>query len=753
MKRQTAFFTLLALLIIFPGCQKNYLLESETSHPIEKSVSPQLSVNQIFSAPEIGQHGILKHKVNVRNDMSFKSQVITEGSKEEKVKVLGVYEVYEVKSISGKSISGSSRWFRISLSENRSTPRYGYIHESWITIEVLNKYKTGDVVYITIDKAKIHEEHTLTGNIVDKVKLGDKLSIINHESISSSTRDYLWYKVRTSTETIGWVLEDWVGDKDKVQNIIDDKRIVAEKIAQDEANKIQKEKIAKETEEAREAHEAYERGDYSTAFNLFLSQAKSGNSVAQVMLALMYIKGKGVSENYSEAKKWLVYAAEQNFSWAYYLLGGIYYSGYGEEIDYQEATKWYMRAAEQYFAEAQYELGNFYYYGIGVSRDYLEAQKWYKLAAEQGIDNAQYNLGNIYYYGYGVKKDYKEAFKWFRLAAEQNHIDAQYNLGVIYKFGQGVSKNYREAIKWWRLAAEQNHIDAQNNLGYMYDNGIGLPKNFILAYKWFSLSASQGDDEAKKNLSIVEQKMTQAQIAEAQHLAFTFLQDHELKDKKTRPDYLLAEPKLASSGSGFFVNKKGHLVTNHHVINGCRILRVAVPSGTKKATIIAVSEDNDLAVLSVKNAEVTEFATFRTHEREKLGEDVMVAGYPLRGLLADDLNITTGSVSALAGISNDRRMLQITAPVQQGNSGGPLLDETGQVIGVVVGKLHAISAAKVLGEIPQNVNFAIKGTVVRSFLDIYGVDYQPGATNARPIGRSKLASQAKSYTFPVECLK
>jgi S1-C subfamily serine protease len=100
---------------------------------------------------------------------------------------------------------------------------------------------------------------------------------------------------------------------------------------------------------------------------------------------------------------------------------------------------------------------------------------------------------------------------------------------------------------------------------------------------------------------------------------------------------------------------------------------------------------------------------------------VVVPGYRLQGILAQSLNVTTGIVSALAGLRDDRWRLQISAPSQPGNSGGPVLDGAGQVFGVAVGKLNALRAAMVTGDIAQNVNFAIKGALAQSFLDINGV--------------------------------
>jgi S1-C subfamily serine protease len=132
-------------------------------------------------------------------------------------------------------------------------------------------------------------------------------------------------------------------------------------------------------------------------------------------------------------------------------------------------------------------------------------------------------------------------------------------------------------------------------------------------------------------------------------------------------------------------------------------------------------------------------------------------GSPCPRLLAAEANVTTGTVSALAGIGNDARFLQMTVPVQPGNSSGPLLDLEGRVVGVVVGKLDAIKIASVTGDIPQNVNFAIKAEVVRSFLEASGV--APAAAHGwwenDPLadGPAAVGAEAKAFTVLIECWK
>jgi len=125
---------------------------------------------------------------------------------------------------------------------------------------------------------------------------------------------------------------------------------------------------------------------------------------------------------------------------------------------------------------------------------------------------------------------------------------------------------------------------------------------------------------------------------------------------------------------------------------------------------------NDLALLHLGGSSPY-YLKIRGGERLRAGDDIVSVGYPLRGILADEANITSGVVSALAGLGNDSRYIQITSPVQPGNSGGPLLDRSGLLVGVVIAKLDALRMVKISGDIPQNVNFAIRGSIVQAFLE------------------------------------
>jgi S1-C subfamily serine protease len=164
----------------------------------------------------------------------------------------------------------------------------------------------------------------------------------------------------------------------------------------------------------------------------------------------------------------------------------------------------------------------------------------------------------------------------------------------------------------------------------------------------------------------------------------------------------------------------------------------------------ATSFAGDLALLQgTKKFKEKDIATIRASAVNS-GDQVVAIGYPLHGLLTSDLTVTTGIISSLAGLHNDTRFLQISAPVQPGNSGGPLHDSSGNIVGVVTAKLDALRVVKATGDIPQNINFAIKTGALRDFLDNSAVPYQPAEPGSE-MKTADIASAARTYTMLISC--
>ena len=174
------------------------------------------------------------------------------------------------------------------------------------------------------------------------------------------------------------------------------------------------------------------------------------------------------------------------------------------------------------------------------------------------------------------------------------------------------------------------------------------------------------------------------------------------------------EPKRrTSTGTGFFATPT-LIITNHHVVTGCTLVTLRRADGTTTSGKV-VDSDETLDLAGIRVAEPNSPLPLRNDAIE-VGETVITFGFPLSGLLSEGGVATTGIVSALSGMRNDSSRIQITAPIQPGNSGGPLLDERGQVVGVVVSKLNALRIADAIGDLPQNVNFAVSLQSLKTFL-------------------------------------
>src|SRR5215510_1422578 len=140
-------------------------------------------------------------------------------------------------------------------------------------------------------------------------------------------------------------------------------------------------------------------------------------------------------------------------------------------------------------------------------------------SAEGGDASAQNKLGLLYYEGKGVPQDYRQAKQWFEEAAKQGYAGAQTNLGTLYLHGEGAPQSDQMALFWFSQAAEQRDALAFAKLGLMYARGQGVLQDFIQAHMWYNLSAAHGENRSAEARDALAQRMTPAQIAEAQRLA------------------------------------------------------------------------------------------------------------------------------------------------------------------------------------------------------------------------------------------
>lgn len=208
-------------------------------------------------------------------------------------------------------------------------------------------------------------------------------------------------------------------------------------------------------------------------------------------------------------------------------------------------------------------------------------------------------------------------------------------------------------------------------------------------------------------------------------------------DTPVAPSPMLPVPKTSSTfyGSCFWISTAGLAVTNRHVVRGATevAIRSAKSNVEYKVKVIAESSDDDLAVLQTIDAAPSIPATVAVNSAEpQLGEKVFTVGFPDPDVLGNNAKFTEGSVSGLS--VNTNRLLQISVPVQPGNSGGALVNEKGEAIGVIVSRMKDLSEF-------ENVAFAINGAALHGFLRGFQTTKVPRTkTRTAAIGRAEAAA-------------
>lgn len=528
--------------------------------------------------------------------------------------------------------------------------------------------------------------------------------------------------------------------------------------------------------------------DASKAMEWFRKSAEQRDAIAQLNLAWMYRHGIGVTKDASKAVEWFRKAAEQRNAIAQFQLGLLYSEGEGVPRDATEATAWYRKAADQDYAEAQFHLGRMYTRGQGLPKDEAKAAEWYRKAAEQGHINALFHLGLSYHGGLGLPKDLAKAAEAYRKAAEQGDSKAQTLLGYLYDRGEGLPKDVAKAVEWYKKAADKGEAFAQNNLGVKYEHGVGVPRDSVKAVEWYHKAAEQGDTFAQRNLGVMYANgngvgrdivlayawlnlaaagghenarelrdslgLSNEQRAEAERLSSNWEKGQRIVRDGTAyksSGTVSGKPTKTGAGTAFLVSKAGHAVTNHHVVANCAKVRVEGRDGEVKVVTSDVA--NDIALLHVPG-EIGAAATLSDAPGKlRQGEDVVVFGFPLNAVLSSGGNLTPGVVSALTGLGNNTNEIQITAAIQPGSSGSPVLNKKGEVVGVVSMKLSDREMARATGTLGQNVNFAVSGLTLTAFLQAHKVNYRTGSLFSFGKDSADLADEARKWTLVVECWK
>lgn len=244
---------------------------------------------------------------------------------------------------------------------------------------------------------------------------------------------------------------------------------------------------------------------------------------------------------------------------------------------------------------------------------------------------------------------------------------------------------------------------------------------------WFT-----GDYTSKRTNYVIDEsgliKSTRTSYdPDNQYLEYTYesvlLRAYPPISGKSRPS---SDKRLKTSGTGFLLTSTGLIVTNYHVVEDANRIEVAFADKniSKSASVRIKDTKNDIAILEVKDFTFSDLSSqpipfsFADVNSIKVGQEVFTLGFPLGEIMGSKSRLSTGRINSQFGIQDDPRLFQISNPLQPGNSGGPLFNTKGELVGIVVSSLNAKYFYENAGIIPQNVNFAVKASYLQSLISM-----------------------------------
>ncbi|GAB1394787.1 hypothetical protein MASR1M60_29510 [Rhodocyclaceae bacterium] len=418
-----------------------------------------------------------------------------------------------------------------------------------------------------------------------------------------------------------------------------------------------------------------------------------------------------------------------------------------------EAQKWFERA-ESKSIFAKRNLADLLY-GDGVGSDVARAIKLYESVAEFHCDARGSSLHNSECIGVvsllgwheNTKNapDYEAAKRWYLIASLHGAEFAAHNVGVLTeRLGQG------DSVRWFQQAARKGFVGSQETISALYALGEGVPQDLVLAFAWANIAAASGSKpsaELREALPLSDNEKQEGVRLSSRWKVGQAL-DREVGGTNERG----GPPKKSGTGTAFVVSESGMAITNSHVVANCK--EVKIEGRDKPIKVVTTDTANDLALLKDVRKSKETAPIVGDVGKLRQGEEIVVFGFPLNTLLSSGGNLTPGVVSALTGLGNNTNQIQITAPIQPGSSGSPVINKKGEVVGVVSMKLDDKKMANATGQIGQNVNFAVNGQTLKAFLDAHKVEYRGGGMfSFGSKSTTDLADEARKWTLVVECWK
>jgi len=483
------------------------------------------------------------------------------------------------------------------------------------------------------------------------------------------------------------------------------------------------------------------------------------------------------SKDYSGAFAILTRVAPQSPR-ARAMIGLFYDRGLVVPRDQKAAVKWYVSAANDGDTEGQYYLAGHLQSGSGIARDPVTARNLYKQCADRGDERCQNNFGRAMLHGIGGPVDKNAAVQYFEAAASKGQLNAITSLADCYENGNGVAVDLSKAVALYSRAAASGFHIAHESLGSLYERGLGLPRNDVYATMHYLLAIGkvQGSDDsyyrqeydkAKAAFDRLSASLSSEQLIKARALADSWPSvplagtDVAIGSGAAQPASLIRLTKGALvsrlsaatalifgktkrgfvTGSAFWV-APGLLVSNRHVVENVEkgellVIRAGssqpLPGIVVAATATSDVGESDIAVIRVPLTEGVTALTFSSSIVPLT--DVVAAGFPgfaiekdvafWNRVKANDWSappnvLTNGQVSSVQRPRGQTEIIMHTAQIYSGNSGGPLVDYCGRVIGMNTYRFSNIKEQ-------ENANFAISAYTIMIFLRDQRIPFKSAA--------------------------
>ena len=455
-------------------------------------------------------------------------------------------------------------------------------------------------------------------------------------------------------------------------------------------------------------------------------------------------------------------AAEHGDPNAQFKLGNMCMNGEEIEQNDVEAVKWLTKAALQGHDTAQNNLGYMYHDGRGVEANDLEAIKWLQKSAEQGSEGSRFTLAGMCASYNSMSQNYFKVRKLLFQSANQGDVFFQSSLAEKYLHGTGMPQNYSKALKWYRKATQQNNkvglqelVDNRLKTRFkgLFQNKIDSAVrcyNYVEAYKWF-LIAEKSNIKIDKTNEIKDEilkKMSPEYIQQAITLAEQFTINGDVND--------LEESPTPTFGTAFLISSQGHMLTSFDVIKNAVRVQVIFDGKNYPARIIKTNQDSDMALLKtaitkdeylkiLKYDNLSGFLRDSSYynSNAKVGDKVFAFGFSGICDKSEDSTLCEGVISNLripTCLKEHSNFYELKMPFQPGNIGGPLIDEDGNVIGLIASRPDLSSLTPILnGLVDPNKTYGVKASMMSPFI-AYEIESEMKEAGAQDIADEKTLS-------------